>query len=77
MKEGEDLGFCRKVNDAGYQFFTDYSLVCKHFKRVCLLDVNNYAIRFANAAVNAYDENIRSVIARKRLQVTPTKIKRL
>lgn len=76
MIEGEDLGFCRKVNDVGYQFFTDYSMVCKHYKRVCLLDVNNYAIRYANNAINAFDAHMRSFYAQKLLERTPTKAQR-
>lgn len=59
ITEGEDLGFCRKVAEHGYKFFTDFSMVCKHFKEVDLLDVNNYAIDYANKAVLAYDAQIR------------------
>jgi hypothetical protein len=59
ITEGEDLGFCRKVNDLGYKFFTDYSMVCKHYKQVDLLDVNNYATDYSNQAVLAYDAHIR------------------
>lgn len=59
MKEGEDLGFCLKVNKLGVKFFTDYSMVCKHYKRVCLLDINNYAIDMSNAKVLEYDAEIR------------------
>lgn len=73
MTEGEDLGFCRKVNEQGFQFFVDYGMCCKHYKRVDLLDVNNYAVRFANNAVNAYDRYLRAGIARKKLESTPTK----
>lgn len=58
--EGEDIGFCKKVNALGYKFLVDYSAVCKHYKTVCLLDVNNYAIGYANTAVLAYDKLIRS-----------------
>ncbi len=59
LTEGEDLGFCRKVNELGYKFFTDFSMVCKHYKTVDLLEVNNYAISYANEAVKAYDAGIR------------------
>lgn len=59
IREGEDLGFCRKLNSKGIQFFTDYSMVCKHEKKVCLLDVNNYAIDYANRAVLEYDARIK------------------
>lgn len=58
MTVGEDLGFCRKVNALGYKFFVDYSMVCKHYKTVCLLDMNNYAIEYANRSVRNYDANI-------------------
>jgi len=67
MIEGEDLGFCLKVNKLGYKFFVDYSMLCKHFKNVDLLEVNNYAVSYANKAVNAYDKMLRSSIAKKRL----------
>jgi len=61
--EGEDLGFCKKVGALGYKFFVDYSKVCKHYKHVCLLDVNNYAIEYANAQVMAFDVAIRTQVA--------------
>jgi hypothetical protein len=51
MAEGEDLGFCRKLNALGIQFFTDFSLVCNHRKTVDLLDINNYAITYSNRNV--------------------------
>lgn len=59
---GEDLGFCAKVNRLGYKFFTDFDMVCAHYKTVNLLDVNNYAIEYAQRAVNSYDEEIRPKI---------------
>lgn len=59
LREGEDLGFCLKVSKLGIRFFTDYSMVCKHYKKVCLLDVNNYAISMANKRVLEYDAEIR------------------
>lgn len=62
MSEGEDLGFCRKLSDLGIKFFTDFELVCKHQKSVDLLDVNNYAIEYANAAVLRYDAAIKEQI---------------
>lgn len=51
LKEGEDLGFCRKLSNLGIKFFTDFSLVCKHQKHVDLLDMNNYAISYSNRNV--------------------------
>lgn len=62
LEEGEDLGFVRKVNEAGYKFYTDFSFVCKHQKTVDLLDINNYAINYANRAILAYDEKVKSMI---------------
>lgn len=58
ITEGEDLGFCRKVSDLGYKFFIDYSMVCKHYKTIDLLDANNYTIEYANQAVEAYNAYI-------------------
>ena len=63
IEEGEDLGFCRKVSDLNYKFFIDYSMVCKHQKELCLLEVNNYTIEYANKSVLAYDRAIRPQIA--------------
>lgn len=60
--EGEDLGFCLKVNKLGYRFLTDYAKVCKHYKTIDLLDANNYAIQFANTAVINYDKRIRGQV---------------
>lgn len=59
MTEGEDLGFCLKVNALGYKFYTDYSKVCKHQKTVCLLEMNNYAMEYARRSVEQYDAMIR------------------
>lgn len=62
MIEGEDLGFCVKLNKLGIQFMTDFSMVCKHYKQVCLLDVNNYAIDMSNAKLLDYDAEIRTQV---------------
>lgn len=59
IKEGEDLGFSRKVHKLGYKFFTDYSLMCRHQKTVDLLDVNNYAIQYSNRNVLEYDSRVK------------------
>jgi hypothetical protein len=77
MTEGEDLGFCKKVNALGYKFFIDYSMVCHHFKKISLLDVNNYALVQVSQAVDAYDKNIRNILTRKRMEkeLQPTKSK--
>lgn len=62
IKEGEDLGFALKLHKQGIKFFTDYSMVCKHYKRTCLLDMNNYAISLANYKVMEHDKQIRETI---------------
>lgn len=60
--EGEDLGFCLKLKALGIKFLTDYSMVCKHQKTVCLLDVNNYAMSYAKKAIEAYDAQVRGQV---------------
>lgn len=62
ITEGEDIGFCKKVLAAGYKFFVDYSMVCGHTKTVDLLDVNNYAITFANQSIENYDKQVRGQV---------------
>jgi len=73
--EGEDLGFCLKMAKLGIEFFTDYSMVCHHFKNVDLLQVNNYAVTYANKAVLAYDTQVRpkvdALVARLKEQAPP------
>jgi len=59
MTEGEDLGFCKKLQAQGIKFFTDYSMVCKHYKQVCLLEVNNYAVEYANKSIQRFDALIK------------------
>lgn len=60
MIEGEDLGFARKLSELGIKYFVDYELVCRHQKSVDLLDVNNYAIAYANRQVESYITTARS-----------------
>lgn len=67
MTEGEDLGFCKKVNKLGYKFFIDYSMTCHHFKRVNLLDVNNYAINEFNERWLEQDKFFRSQLTQIKL----------
>lgn len=67
MVEGEDLGFCRKVRALGHKFFIDYSMSCHHFKRVNLLDVNNYAINEFNERWLEQDRFFRSQLAQAKL----------
>lgn len=62
IKEGEDLGFCRKVSALGYKFFVDFGLMCRHQKNVDLLDVNNYAIQYSNRNVTAYSDSIKQQV---------------
>lgn len=62
IKEGEDLGFALKLHDLGIKFYCDYGMVCKHYKKLCLLDMNNYAISVSNYRVLEYDKQIRGTI---------------
>lgn len=59
---GEDISFCKKVGAMGYKFFIDYAKTCKHYKTVCLLEVNNYAAEYARASVNNYADMIKGQI---------------
>ena len=53
--EGEDIGFCLKMARLGIKFFTDYSMVCKHYKNnLDLLELNNYAMGLVNKYVEPY-----------------------
>lgn len=54
MTEGEDLGFCKKINALGYKFYVDFSKICDHYKEVSLIKVNNYAILRAENSVLAF-----------------------
>lgn len=60
--EGEDLGFALKCHDLGYKFFVDYAMVCKHMKKVCLLDMQNYSTKKSNAKTLEYDRLIRESV---------------
>jgi glycosyltransferase involved in cell wall biosynthesis len=57
--EGEDLGFCLKLQKLGIPFFVDYSMACKHQKTVCLLEMNNYALEFAKRSIESYDYSVK------------------
>lgn len=51
--EGEDIGFCLKLHKLGIKFFVDYSMPCKHYKNnIDLLEINNYAMAYAQKCVN-------------------------
>ena len=53
--EGEDIGFCIKLHRLGIRFFTDYGMVCKHYKNnLDLLEINNYAISLCNKHIQVY-----------------------
>lgn len=67
LVEGEDLGFCRKVSDLGHQFFVDFSLACHHMKKVSLLEMNNYAMQYAQRCIANHERAIRQAIAKKKL----------
>lgn len=69
MTEGEDLGFCMKVNQLGYKFLTDYSKVCGHRKDVDLLHVMNYATQYAQTHIDAIHAEYRPKIKELALEV--------
>jgi len=62
MLEGEDLSFCRKVNDLGYKFYVDYSKTARHYKNVCLLEMNNYTMSYAKRSVETYAQLMKPFI---------------
>ena len=57
LKTGEDLGFCMKLNELDIKTFTDFSMLCNHYKEVDLLAVNDYAMKFAKIAVENYSKD--------------------
>lgn len=62
--EGEDIGFCIKMHKLGIKFFTDYSMVCKHYKNnLDLLEINNYAVGLANKHIEVYKREMDKVKA--------------
>ena len=62
IQEGEDLGFALKCHDQGIKFFVDYGMVCRHFKKVNLLDMNNYAMALRNSSIKLYCEQVKPEI---------------
>lgn len=62
VAEGEDLGFCLKLNKLGIKCLIDYSLVCGHIKSVDLLAINNYAITLSNKKILVYDMHVRQQV---------------
>lgn len=74
--EGEDIGFCLKMLSLGIRFFTDYSMVCKHYKNnLDLLEINNYAVCLANKHIAPYKQEMDRVKAQ--LTEVATRFKRL
>lgn len=67
IAEGEDLGFCKKVSELGYKFFIDFSMVCHHYKKVSLLEVNDYIIDQQQKTIIACDKAIRSAFAKAKI----------
>lgn len=68
ITEGEDLGFCLKVNELGIRFFIEYSMLCHHFKRISLLDVSNYVEMQKQAVLEVSDRAYRQSIAKMKLK---------
>lgn len=66
---GEDLGFCLKLKDLSIPFFVDFAKVCKHLKTVDLLDVNNYAMSYAKASVETYNESIKGILLQANAEI--------
>ncbi len=57
--EGEDLGFALKLQKLGIKYLCDHGMVCGHYKRVNLLEVQNYATQMSNEKVVSYHEQIK------------------
>lgn len=70
---GEDLRFCKAVNALGYEFYTDFSKVCKHYKQVDLLDMDNYARTLVKSKLMEYDAQIRGQVETLQAQVAQVK----
>ena len=60
--EGEDLGFAMKLSKLGIQFFVDHGMVCGHWKRVDLLDVQNYATAWVNSKITEFHHLIKGQV---------------
>jgi hypothetical protein len=57
--EGEDIGFILKMIKLGIKFFTDYNMVCKHYKNnIDLLEMSNYAMVYGQKCVDRYSKNV-------------------
>lgn len=62
IQEGEDLGFALKLHDLGIQYFVDYGMVCRHYKRMDLLAMNNYSMQMRNHAIKSYCDEVKPQI---------------
>lgn len=68
MTEGEDLGFCLKTHKLGLKFFVDYSMVCHHYKKISLLEVDDLIQSKVQAAIDNSDTQLRQIIAKMKLK---------
>ena len=75
--EGEDLGFCLKVNALGLKFFTDYSCTCSHTKEVDLLEMNNYAMDLARRSVEGFAAQMRKDMAEQAKQIAAARAQKV
>lgn len=67
---GEDIGFCLKLHRLGIQFFTDYGMVCKHYKNnLDLLELRNYARMVANGYADQIKVNYEKALTEARSQM--------
>jgi hypothetical protein len=57
--EGEDLGFALKLQKLGIKYFCDHGMVCGHYKRINLLEVQNYATQMSNEKVVAFHAQVK------------------
>lgn len=62
LTKGEDIGFCLKLSKLGIKFYVDFTAVCKHYKNVCLLELNAYAMDYAQKAVSAHHYAVREQV---------------
>lgn len=67
---GEDIGFCLKLHRLGIPFFTDYGMVCKHYKNALdLLELRNYARIVANNYADEIKKNYENALTQARTQI--------
>lgn len=79
MELGEDIHFCKAAYNLGIKFFIDYGMLCRHQKKVDLLEVNAYAVNFAKKyaedTLMAYQRALRNKLAEKKLGLKEPKSK--